>query len=175
VNSLLATVANFSETAVWVFGALFVANGIALVIYLYRSGKVDKDEGRVVTEQSPLLGNNRIGAGCGVLVAGASWAKKKVLVSRSTYVSDMSLVDGSATKSQRLFVHGIQLQFLLFWLAFVFGALTLLRSDPAFALSCLCIMSGVLFYGVTAIRKGRADALRKLKQGQGSRKVRRNA
>jgi hypothetical protein len=172
VDSLLATVVNFSETAVWVFGALFVADLGAVIIYVYRSGKVDEEEGRVVTERIPRSGNNRIGMGRGVFVTGASWAKKKVLVSRSAYVSDMSLVDGTATKSQRLFVHGIRLAWLLFCLAFVFGGLTLLRSDPAFALVSLFVMSGGLICGVTLIRKGRADALRKLKQRQASQEAR---
>jgi hypothetical protein len=95
VDSPLATVVNFSETAVWVFGALFVADFGAVIIYVYRSGNVDEEEGRVVTGRIPLSGN---------IVTGASWVKKKVLASRSAYVSDMSLVDGTATKSQRLFV-----------------------------------------------------------------------
>jgi hypothetical protein len=41
---LLITVASFSETAVWVFGALFVADLVLVMIYVYRIGNVDKAE-----------------------------------------------------------------------------------------------------------------------------------
>jgi hypothetical protein len=120
---MLITVVNFSQTAVWVFGILFV-------VELSRKCR----------------------------------SKKKMFVSRSVYASDMAMVEGSATKSQRLFVYGVQLAFILFWLAFVFGALTLLDSELAFALSAVFFMSCGLLYGVTAIGRGRADALRKLEQ-----------
>jgi hypothetical protein len=59
-------------------------------------------------------------------------------------------------------VRGIQLAFLLFWLTFVCGALTLLASDPAIALAVTVIMSCGLYCGVTAIRGGRANALGEL-------------
>jgi hypothetical protein len=32
---------------VWVFGALFVADFGAVIIYVYRSGKADEEEGKV--------------------------------------------------------------------------------------------------------------------------------
>jgi hypothetical protein len=175
VNSLLVKVANFSAIAVWLFGILFVADVLALIVYVFRSGRVDEEEGRVVTEhtpQTPLSGNNPNAPKGGVSVAGKYWSKKKVLVSRSLFVSEMSLVDGTATKSQRFFVHIIQLWFLLLWLAFVFGVLTLLPSDPGFALPALFILICGSICGVTAIRRGRADALRKLEQKRNSRKPR---
>jgi hypothetical protein len=159
-NSLFIAVANFSQTAVWVFSILLLVEFVALCVYVNRSADADEEEGHVVTDDAPLSRTDRVIAG-EVLVRRKLRSKKKVFVGRSAYVSDMALVDGSATKSQRLFVHGIQLAFLLFWLTFVFGALTLLDSDPAFALSVVFLMSCGLFYGVTAIRRGRANALRK--------------
>lgn len=160
VNSLLVTLANCSKTAVWVFGSLLAADLAALCVYVHRSGNADEEEGHVVTDGGPLAGPSV--AGDDVLVGGKYAAKQKVLASRSLFVSDMALVDGSATKNQRLLVRGIQLAFLLFWLTFVFGALTLLASDPAFALTVTVIMSCGLYCGVTAIRRGRANALREL-------------
>jgi hypothetical protein len=172
VNSLLVKVANFSAIAVRLFGILFVADVLALIVYVFRSGRVDEEEGRVVTEHTPLSGNNPNAPKGGVSVAGKYWSKKKVLVSRSLFVSEMSLVDGTATKTQRFFVHIIQLWFLLLWLAFVFGVLTLLPSDPAFALPALFILICGSICGVTAFRRGRADALRKLEHKRNSRNPR---
>lgn len=166
---MLIAVTNCSQTAVWVFGILFVVEFVALCFYVYRSGNADGQEGHVVIDDAAISGIDRVIGGD---VGRKYRSKKKVFVSRAAYVSDMALVDGSATKRQRLFVHGIQLAFVLFWLTLVFGALTLLDSYPAFALSAVFIMNCGLFYGVTAIRRGRADTLRGLERGRASRKAR---
>ncbi len=168
---MLIAVTNFSQTAVWVFGILFVVEFVALCVYVYRSGNADEQEGHVVIDDAAISGIDRV-IGGDVLVGRKYRSKKKVFASRSAYVSDMALVDGSATKRQRLCVHGIQLAFLLFWLTLACGGLTLLDSDPAFALSAVFIMSCGLFYGVTAIRRGRANTLRGLERGRASRKAR---
>ena len=60
MNSLLVTVSHFCEAAVWVFGALFVAELVAVIIYVYRSGKVDAEEGHAVIEHRPLTTNDWI-------------------------------------------------------------------------------------------------------------------
>jgi hypothetical protein len=170
LNSLLITVASFSETAVWVFGALFVADLVLVMIYVYRIGNVDKAEGRIVTEHRPLSTSDWITMGGSGFIAGKYWGKHKVLVSRSTYITEMSLVDGTATKSQRLLVRGIQLAAFFFWLAWVFGALTLLPSIPALALVFLLFVTIWFLGGVRLVLKGRADALRQLKERRASRK-----
>jgi hypothetical protein len=77
VTSLLMSVAKFSETMLWVVGTLFVADFAALMIAVVRSGKVDQEEGRVVSEQMPLSGNVRNEQGGEVAVAGTGRAKKK--------------------------------------------------------------------------------------------------
>jgi hypothetical protein len=158
VDALLIKVANFSESAVWVVGSLFVLEFVALFYFVYRAGKRGKEEGRVVTEQ--MRGRS------GPLIGWRYWSKRRVLASRSAYISEMSLVDGTATKAERLIAHGIKLAFLLFWLAFVLGILTLLPSEPGLALSMLLLMCCALYYGVTLIRRSRADALRKLAEKQ---------
>jgi hypothetical protein len=58
-------------------------------------------------------------------------AKERILLSRSEFISDKSLVDGTATKSERALVYGIKLFFFLFGLLFVFIGLSLLPSQPA--------------------------------------------
>ena len=133
MNSLLIRVANFSGTMLWVTGFLLAANLVALMIVVVRRGKVDNDEGYVLKEQGPLTGNalNEMGGVVHVVGgAGKYVAKEKILVSRSEFISDESLVDGTATKSERLKVQGIKLFFVLFWLLFVFIGLSLLPSEP---------------------------------------------
>jgi hypothetical protein len=161
VDTFLTRVANFSETAMWVVGVLFVVEFGAVFIYTYRAGTADEEERHVMTRRARLSG----------LIAGRYWSKSKVLVSRSGYISEMSLVDGTATKTERLIVHGIKVAFLLFWLAFVFGILTLLPSEPGVALAMLFIMLCIFYCTVTAIRRSRADALRKLAEKQACRKT----
>ncbi len=103
------------------------------MIVVVRRGKVDNDEGYVLKEQGPLTGNalNEMGGVVHVVGgAGKYVAKEKILVSRSEFISDESLVDGTATKSERLKVQGIKLFFVLFWLLFVFIGLSLLPSEP---------------------------------------------
>ena len=63
-------------------------------------------------------------------------------------------------------VRGLQLAFLSFWLAFAFGILTLLPSEPGGALAMLFIWLWTLYCGVTMIRRSRADARRKLAEKQ---------
>src|ERR1700675_1447856 len=103
----------------WVVGALFVADVTALIMFVVRSGTVDPEEGSVVNKQRPLSGSDRNAIGDEVTVAAQGRAKERVFLSRSSFISDESLVDGTATKSQRLVVRGIKLALLLFWLLFV--------------------------------------------------------
>jgi hypothetical protein len=160
VNSALVTIAKFSQTMLWVAGALFVADFAAIMISVVRSGRADKDQGCVVNE---ALGSDSLDVmKSDAVVTGRYPAKKKVLLSRSLLISDKSLLDGTATKSQHLMVHGIKLAFLFFWLAWVFGALILLPSNPAPALLMLIFVSIGLFRAVALMRRGRQDALRKL-------------
>lgn len=160
MNSALVTIAKFSQTMLWVVGALFAADFAAILISVVRSGTADKDEGCVVNE---ALGSDSLDAiKSDAVVTGRYPAKKKVLLSRILLISDKSLVDGTATQSQRLMGHGVKLAFLLFWLAWVFGLLTLLPSNPAPALLMMILISIGFFRAFALMRKGRRDALREL-------------
>jgi hypothetical protein len=175
VDSLLVTVAKFSEMMLWIIGALFVLDFAALMIVVVRSGKIDEEEGSVVNEPVPLSGNDRNAMGGDVAVGGTGQAEKRVFLSRSSFISDESLVEGTATKSQRLIVHGIKLAFFLFWLLFVFGMLSVLPSNPVAALLVIIIVSIIFFRAAAMVRKGRAEALRKLKRDVAPRKARQKA
>jgi hypothetical protein len=164
MDSLLVTIAKFSETMLWVVGPLFLAVLAALIIVAVRSGTVNQnEEGRVLDEQGPLSDEDRNAMGVDVTFGGTGQTKKSVFASRSSFITDESLVDGTATKSQRLIVRGIKLAFLFLWLLIVFGILSVLPSNPVVVLFMVTIMSIMLFQAATLVRKGRADALRKLK------------
>jgi hypothetical protein len=165
MNSLLIRAANFSGTMLWLTGFLLAANLVALMIVVVRRGKVGNDEGCVLKEQGPLTANalSEMGAGANVVVGGGKYmAKEKILVSRSMFISDQSLVDGTATKSERLMVQGIKLFFFLFWLLFVFIGVSLLPSEPVAGV--VSVIGSTIFFAKAAwmMHKGRQDALRKL-------------
>jgi hypothetical protein len=174
MDSLLVTIAPYSMVAAAVFALLFVADLLAMMIYVSRSGKIDPEEGHVVTENRPLTtgGAARIG-GTGA-PGGRYWGKHKVFLSRSMFITDKSLVDGTATKAQRLLVRGMKLAAVFFWLAWVFLGLALLPSQPIFGATTIILLTGAFIQSVRSVRKGRADALRKLKERQESREARRH-
>jgi len=174
MDSLLVTVARYSMLAAAVFALLFVVDFLAMIIYVSRSGNVDPEEGHVVTENRPLTSSDvAVLDGTGA-PGGRYWGKHKVFLSRSTYISDMSLVDGTATKTQRLVVRGMKLGAILFWLAWVCAGLALLPSQPIFGTMIIIFLTGIFIQSVRMVRKGRADALRKLKERQESREAHRH-
>jgi hypothetical protein len=170
MNSLLIRVANFSGTMLSVTGFLLASNLVVLMIVVVRRGKVENDEGCVLKEQGPITANalNEVGSGVNVVGGGGKYmAKEKILVSRSLFISDQSLVDGTAKKSERLMVQGIKLFFFLFWLLFVFIGLSLLPSEPV--AGAIFVIGPTVFFARAAfmMRKGRQDALRKLRNNVG--------
>jgi hypothetical protein len=174
MDSLLVTMAPYSLVAAAVFVLLFVADLLTMIIYVSRSGKIDPEEGHVVTESRPLTTSDVAIMGGTGAPGGRYWGKHKVFLNRSTYITDMSLVDGTATKAQRRLVQGIKLAAIFFWLAWVFGGLALLPSQPVLGTTFIIVLTGMFTQSVRMVRKGRADALRKLKEKQESREARRH-
>ena len=162
MNSLLVAIAKFSETMLWVVGFLLAVNLSAMVILVLRHGVVDEEEGTVLNERGRLTGNGLNAPGIHVPIVGAYVVKEKILLSRSEFISDKSLVDGTATKSERLLVYCIKLFFFLLWLLFVFIGLNLLPSQPASAAFFVSVPSIFFFKAALMMHKGRLDALRKL-------------
>lgn len=170
----LAAIAKFSVRMLWVVGFLFVADFGAIILIVLRTGKVDQDEGCVVTKQGTVTGNalNRTGSGVNFLGVSKYWGKEKILVHRSEFISDKSLVDGTATKSQRLLVHCAQLAFVLFWLLFVFIGLSLGPAQPIQGAFFVIVPSIGFSMAAVGMYKGRTDALRKLQGKVARRKAR---
>lgn len=125
----------------------------------------------MITEDRALTANDSISMGGSGASGGRYRGKHKVFASRSMFITDMSLVDGTATKAQRLLVRAIKLGAILFWLAWVFGGLALLPSQPVFGIVAIVVLTFAFIQSVRMVRKGRAAALRKLEERQASRSV----
>jgi len=175
VDSLLLTVATYGEIAMYVVILLFAIDLLALSIYASRSGKIEPEESQLVTENRPLTAGDSAAMGGSGVPGGRYRGKHKVLASRSLFVSDMSLVDGTATKAQRRLVRGMKLAAIFFWLAWVFGELMLLPSQPILAAIFIMLLTYGFMMAVKSVRKGRADSLRKLQERQASRHARHKA
>ena len=163
MSSTLVTIAKFSQTMLWVVGFLIPANLAAITLIILRIGKVDPEEGHVITARGSGSGGalNPVGGSIG---GGRYVLKEKVFVSRSGYISDKSLVDGTATNSERLLVHCAQLLFFLFWLLFVFIGLSLLPTEPIGGAVLIILPSIGFSRAATGMHRGRVEALGKLKR-----------
>jgi len=161
VNLTLVTIAKFSQKMLWVVSFLMVADLASIALIILRIGKVDPEEGHVVTER----GSGSVGAlnplG-GSLGGGRYVVKEKVLLSRSGYITDESLVDGTATKSQRRLVHCAQLLFFLFWLLFVFIGFSLLPTEPIGGAVFILLSTFGFSKAGMGMHRGRVEALRKV-------------
>jgi len=166
MNLMLVTIARFSEIMLWVVGFLFAADFALIVFIVARTGKVDQDEGRVLTEHGTGAGNalNPLGGAGDTPGTGKYVVKEKILLSRSEYITDESLVDGTATKTERLLVHCAQMAFFLFWLLFVFIGLTLAPSNPVQGAFFVIAPTIGFFMAGLGMYRGRTKALRKLKK-----------
>jgi hypothetical protein len=173
MDSLLVTVARYSLVAAAMFGLLFIADFVAMMIYVARSGTIGPEEGHVVTENRALKSGD-VAMGGTSAPGGRYWGKHKVFLSRSMFITDKSMVDGTAPQAQRRLYHAANLAFVLFGLAWVFLGLSLLPSQPMFGFLAAAGATYWVFIFIRAPMKGRADALRKLKERQESREARRH-
>jgi hypothetical protein len=171
MESLLVTVAPYSLVAAAVFALLFVVDFVAIGLYVARSGKIDPEEGHVVTENRPLKSGD-IAMGGTSAPGGRYWGKHKVFLSRSLFITDKSLVDGTATPAQRRLVNATKLAFVLFGLAWFCGGIAMLPSSTLGGLVFVSFATYWLIWTIRLDRKGRADARRKLKERQASRQNR---
>ena len=171
MESLLVTVAPYSLVAAAVFALLFVADFVAIALYVARSGKIDPEEGHVVTENRALKSGD-VAMGGTSAPGGRYWGKHKVFLSRSLFITDKSLVDGTATPAQRRLVNATKLAFVLFGLAWFCGGIAMLPSNTLGGVIFVAFATYWLIWTTRIDRKGRADALRKLKEKQASRQNR---
>jgi hypothetical protein len=119
-----------SHVGAWMLGiviSVMVVDLILMVIYTIRHGQSDGRSGTVETDDEPLSPpmwmKGRIG----------SWhgrTKRRIVASRSGFISNESLADGSATVGERLMVVGIITFLFCFFLVFLGMGLLMMEDNP---------------------------------------------
>lgn len=107
---------------------VLVVDLVAMIVYTIRHGQSDNLEGKVITENRPL---GAISLRYPPLMG---LSKRKMLGSKSGYVTMDSLVDGSATFAERMMVVGIITAMVSFFLIFVGVGLLLMKDLLIFVL-----------------------------------------
>jgi hypothetical protein len=136
---------NFVEAAsplgvriIVVAALVLVADIAAMIVYTIRQGKSDNLKGTVVTENRPMTA---MSFGTPPMMGRS---KRKILGSKSEFVSMESLLDGSATLGERIMVLGIITVFISFFSIFLGVGLMLMKN---LVLSVLFpVVPGILVY-----------------------------
>lgn len=117
-----------SPVGAWVLGvavSIMVVDGILLVIYTIRHGQPDGNAGKVETVDRPMWPMWFRG-----VQTTRGWSRRRILVSRSGFISAESLADGTATLAERLMVVGIIVFIACFALLFLGAGLLVLEDNP---------------------------------------------
>jgi len=137
---LLARTSHIGRGVVIFAVTVLVTDIAALVLFTIRHGHSDNRAGKVITANSPLRS----------MSPGAppswGWSKRKILVSKNQFVTMESLVDGTATLSERTLVAGIYTLFISFFLIFVGVGLILMQGLLIFAL--FPVIPGIWLYKI---------------------------
>jgi len=100
---------------------VLVADIAAMIIYTIRHGQSGNVKDKVITEDRPL---SSVSLRYPPL---KGWSKRKMLGSKSGFITDDSLVDGTATFGELMMVLGIVTLFISFFLIWVGAGLILMK------------------------------------------------
>ena len=138
VGHVVETASRVGWIVVIVAGTVLVADIAVMTIYTIRQGQSDNLEGKVITENRPLSAMSlRIPPPMG-------WSKRKMLGSKSDFITMESLVDGTATFGERIMVVGIFTAFVSFFSIFVGAGLMLMEDLLIFVL--FPVIPGIWLY-----------------------------
>ena len=116
-RAFVAAAARVGPRVAIVAAIVLVMDLAALVLYGIRQGKSDPSEGTAVNDGSlPMSLGIPIGR-----------SKRKILASKSQFVSVESLVNGTATPGERAMVAGIFILYVSFFSIFLGGGLMLMK------------------------------------------------
>jgi 1,4-dihydroxy-2-naphthoate octaprenyltransferase len=117
---------------------MLVADIAVMVVYTIRHGQSDDQAGKVVTDDSVI----------GSLDRTPGISKRKILGSKSGFVTMESLVEGTATRGERMMALGISTAMVSFFLIFVGAGLMLMKDALIFIL--FPIGPGIILYNFAA-------------------------
>jgi len=119
-----------SHVGAWLLGivvSVMVVDMALMVIYTIRHGQPDGRSGTVETDDEPISPpmwmKGKVGRWHGRY-------KRRILASRSGFVSNESLADGTATLGERLMVVGIITFLFCFFLVFLGMGLLMMEDNP---------------------------------------------
>ena len=119
-----------THVGAWMLGiviSVMVVDMVLMVIYTIRHGRSDGKRRTVETNDEPISPpmwmKGRIGRWHGRY-------KRRILVSRSGFISNESLADGTATFGERLMVVGIITFLFCFFLVFLGMGLLMMEDNP---------------------------------------------
>jgi len=116
-RAFVAAAARVGPRVAIVAAVVLITDLAALAVYGIRQGKTDPSEGAIV-DDGPLPMDLGIPIGR---------SKRKILVSKSQFVSVESLVTGTATPGERAMVAGIFILYVSFFSIFLGGGLMLMK------------------------------------------------
>jgi hypothetical protein len=160
MQPILETISRTGSILLTVVGALFLTTLAALIFYTIRHGKSDADQDPSADSKESITAGQMGTIGTNRLIAKANYrTKKKILASRSGFITDDSLAEGTATPGERWMVRGIKLFITLFWLLFVSIGLMTMKSN-LLAVFFIIIPSFWFFGNVRSWQRG-AEAAKK--------------
>lgn len=150
MQPFLDTVSHIGSRVLVAAITVLVLDLAAMITYTIRNGSKEKEANQSVgPKDSVLLDNPRRRSGTEQIVARKYRSKTKILGQASGFITDDSLIDGTATFGQRMMVRGIRLWFACLWLIMVSAGMSAVSRNilgiwlivgPTvwFAWSCAC-------------------------------------
>lgn len=130
MQSLLDTIAHLGGRLLVAAVTVLVFDLAAMITYTIRNGSRDEDANESAgPRNSILLDNPRKRIGTEWMVARKYRSKTKILGQASGFITDDSLIDGTATLGQRMMVHGIKLWFACMWLILVSAGMSIVSRN----------------------------------------------
>jgi len=160
MQPILETISRAGSILLMVVVPLFLTTLATLVFYAIQHGKPDADQGSSADSKESITADQMGTIGPNRQIARANYrTKEKILASRSGFITDDSLADGTATPGERWMVRGIKLFFALFLLLFVSIALMTMKSNLLAVF--FIIIPGMWFLGNARSWQRGAEAAKK--------------
>ena len=130
MQPFLDTVSHIGSRVLVAAVTVLVLDLAAMITYTIRNGSRDEDASEPAgLKSSVLLDNPRRRTGMEQIVNRRYRSKTKILGRASGFITDDSLIDGTATLGQRMMVRGIRLWFACMWLILVSAGMSIVSRN----------------------------------------------